>query len=788
MKKVVLAEKPSMKRKYQSAIKNVDVVASVGHIEKLRHLSYYLKNKINKKKNKIYWKDLLEYLPFVPDKFSYKIKNRKVFNRIKKKLKNADEIILACDPDREGELIHRNILNIAENKGYVNTNNITRVWLNSETKKGINKAYKNRKNYKNYDDLYKSAKIRELIDWLIGVELTVLYSVKFSKRKTISIGRVQSWLLSEIVKRYKENKNFTPKTYWTFNFLTSGTDSELKFNMVSKNKKGKYVTYKIFDEEKKNKILKNISDKKLHVDKIYKKKFIKRPKKLYDLKDLQKDASKKYNFSPKQTLNIAQSLYEKHELISYPRTDCKNLSEEEAKNIHHSINLARKFNKYKKYINIIKDTNPDFNLHKKYIGKLKGHYGIIPNIEYDKKNIPSLNKKESKIFDLIVKRFLKIFMKPARGMKTTIYGNIESYKFRTSFKNYNELGYLKHFSSKNNNTVSVNINEKELLKGKVEINKNKTKPPKLYNNNRILKLMEKAHLKVKDKQLKKSLKESNGIGTASTRADFIPKLISRDYIYTSKGKFIPTELGIKLVNILPDKLKRADFSAKLEYELNELAYNENFNKSIDDFIDETEKFLKENFKRVNNINSNAIKKVVEKENKVGNCPVCNNPVINKKKGYFCSNNDCDFVIWNSYSKSRTTKKNIKDLLNKGETSYKTMRSKKGNKFKAKLVLKDNGDIEYKFPKKKKKKTELTCPNCKSKIKKSKKAYYCSNNECNFYILTKYSKANITKSDMKKLISGKVTSKKKMKSKKGNTFKAKLKYDFTKNKIEYIFEN
>ena len=598
--KVMIVEKPSMKRKMEAALGDeVKVVSSVGHIESLADLESYLEKKFENGQ-KPYWKDVLKHLPFIPEVFRHTVTNPKVFYEIEKALKNATEIILGADPDREGELIHRNILEIAKERGAVKTDKITRIWLHSETSPEIKKAFSGREHYSNYEGYYKAARTREIVDWLVGIQLTILYSVRYGKPgKPVSIGRVQTWLLAEIIKRFLENRDFVPEPFRTFAFITR---DGVTFNMVDEDERILRTT----DLKAADELYEKIKNELLLITGVKKKKFVEYAPLLYDLKALQKDASTKYGISPEDTLKYAQSLYEQYDLISYPRTDCSVLSEQEAGELKHAMNLVYRFDEYKQLVMAVKKQNPELKLNSKYIGKLEGHYAIIPVLSYDKQTVPKLPEKERLIFDLIVKRFIATLLNPAKGETTEFNAAAGGSLFLAKFKNYTDPGYLEFIrpdrkkedpESAEEKIISVNYKKNDRIAGNVEMKEDMTKPPKLYKDATLLTLMEKAHLQIVDPVLKKALKEADGIGTAATRASFAPLLVKRGYITKENdGTYIPTELGLKLYELLPSELTIPDFSANLESELAGFIKKKPI-KQVDEIINETSEFLKNVFKK-----------------------------------------------------------------------------------------------------------------------------------------------------------------------------------------------
>jgi len=680
--KVMIVEKPSMKRKMEKALgSDVKIVTSVGHIETLRDLEFYLKEHFEGK-DKVYWNDILKHLPFIPGNFKHSVTNKKVFVEIENALKNATEIILGADPDREGELIHRNILEIASERGSVKTDKISRIWLHSETAPEIQKAFKNRKDYHEYEGYYNAAKSREIVDWLVGIQLTILYSVRYGKPgKPVSIGRVQTWLLAEIIRRFLEHRDFVPSPYRTFSFLTTDTVS---FNMIDEDDK----IVKLTDLKEADKLFESLTNKDLIIDKVKKKKFTELAPSLYDLKSLQKDASVRYGIPPEDTLKAAQTLYERYDLISYPRTDCNVLSEQEAGEIKHAMNLVYKFDEYRHLVMAVKDHNPQLKLNKKYIGKLEGHYAIIPVLSYDKTTVPELAHREKLIFDLIVKRFCATLLHPAKGETTEFRGLIDESIFLSKFKNYTNLGFLEFIKpeskkGKENDIISVSYAKGDLLSGKIEMKEDMTKPPALFKDHTILSLMEKAHLQIKDKNLKKALKEADGIGTASTRATFPPLLIRRGYITKeSDGTYAPTEYGLSLYNTLPEELTIPDFSAQLE---NHLAnFIKKKEKDTGKIVVETETFLKTVFEKMKG--QAQVYNGPQTGEPLGVCPVCKGQVFESPRAYNCRG-ECGLTIWKTISGADISKEVLTELLEKEKTAKAfEMTSKAGKKFSAHLFI------------------------------------------------------------------------------------------------------
>lgn len=741
---VIIAEKPSMKAKYQDALKGTSGISftnSIGHIEELQPPEAYLE-----KREKWYWNDLVEKFPLIPEKYNLQITDKKQFSSIQEMVKDADEIILACDPDREGELIHRNILELLMDKKAVKANKITRVWLHAETKQGIKDGFDKRKDYSAYDGYYNAAKTRSIIDWLVGIQLTVLYSVKYGKPGSpISIGRVQSWLLAEIVRRTQQFIDFKPKDFWTIQFVTS---EDVSLNHVNNEWKIKHI----FEKSEYDNIMNNIQGKPLLIDKIETKPFAEYAPNLYDLNTLSRDAARKYNISPDKTLELAQSLYEKHELISYPRSDCNVISTEEAKELHKSVELVGKFKEYSNLVTAVKKENPKIEINKKYIGNLKGHYAIIPVFNYSKDSVPDLSAEERNIFDLIVKRFISALLPPVKGEKTNIKANINSYLFYTEIKNIKEHGYRQYIGAEeedanDNKAVSINYKEGDLISGKLITKQDKTKPEPLFKDESILGLMEKAHLTVKDEKLKEYLKEANGIGTAATRSSFIPLLLKRDYIKKDKNTYIPTQKGYDLYKVLPEQLKYADYSAKLEFELFQMIDKKG--RPQEELLKETESFLRDIFLQVNNSHFEFKLQVL------GKCPKCGGNVVKGKSGYGCikyKDKLCDFYLSEQIAGKTINENNLKEILEKGRTSL--IKGFTGSKGKYDAYLRLDSNKKVVFDLEKDEKDKLVCPICKKGEMIEREAFYgCSSYKegCKFSISKEIAGKKLTATQIKLLI-------------------------------------
>lgn len=765
-KTLVLAEKKSAGLKYADFLncnnKNKgyregdDYIVSWarGHLFTLKEPADY---------NKKYEKWSYNKLPIIPNNFDIKLnKNGKYQYNIIKKLINRNDvttIINGGDAGREGELIQRYILN----KANKDNKPVKRLWISELTKKGIEKGFNNLKPQSKYNNLYHSAKARAIIDWLIGINYTRAYSTLNKGDVTIIVGRVQTAILSIIDKRQEKINDFTPKKY-----------NEIISNFGKY--KGKYIdennNSKLFSKKEVNKIKNNCKNKKGKISKIEKKKKSKKPPKLFDLTSLQKRMNKKYNFTSKQTLNIAQKLYDKHNIITYPRTESKYLGNSHKEEIP-KIFKNLKETKHSQKINKLELENLKFT--KRFIddSKLSDHHAIIPTTKKDISKIyKKLNRNEQLLFDEVVYRLLVQFYDDYIYTTTTIFTDVKEHTFKTKGKIINSSGWKKVYpdkNSKDNKLPEVNKGEEYKVK-KIIIKDKKTKPPKKYTENTLLSKMEKYN-----------------VGTNATRADTIEKLLSNKYIKRKKNKLLITATGKKVIDTIITDIKNPKFTGKLEDKLTKIKEGKiNKDKVIKNQIFKLKKDIKKIGSETIKVNSNR----KEKE-PVCECPKCDDGKIYKRKSFYsCSNwnndnNKCNFTI-NKIAGKLLTKNQVKRLCEKKETKFlRGFKSKKGNKFKAKVILKKDYDIDLKFPKRD---TEISCPKCnEGKMIDKGKFYGCSNYpDCNFTVSKKIAGKKLTKNQLKNLCKNDKTNKiNGFKSKKGKTFSARLKLD-DKYKTQFDF--
>ncbi len=565
-KTLVLAEKPSVGRDLAKVLKcnqnkgsyiegNKYVVTwAMGHLVGLMDPEGY-DNKYKK------WD--METLPMLPKymKLTVLKKTGKQFNEVKKQLLRNDisEIVIATDAGREGELVARWIL---EKSGVKKP--LKRLWISSQTNKAILDGFKNLKDAKEYDNLYKAAVCRAEADWLVGLNVTRALTCKYNAQ--LSAGRVQSPTLAMIVNREDEIRNFKPVDYWTLNAKGNG----FTLNWVSS--KG---NNSIFKEEIADSIVnkcKGQNGEVVEVKKTTKKKY---SPALYDLTELQRDANKIWGYSAKQTLNIMQRLYENHKVLTYPRTDSRYITSDIVATIPERLK-AVSFGEYRAAAESLLKSGVKAN--KNYVdnSKVSDHHAIIPTEE--KGSLANLSTEEKHIYDLVVKRFLSVLLPAYEYEQTTVTVNIVGETFTAKGNITKSRGWKKLYEKDNLKDDEDSQELPELNKGDkitvASVNKVKkqTTPPARFNEATLLSAMENPQKYVNlGKDAAKTLNETGGLGTVATRADIIEKLFN-SFVIEKRGKDIyPTSKGQQLIDLVPEDLKSPLLTAKWESQLDNIA-------------------------------------------------------------------------------------------------------------------------------------------------------------------------------------------------------------------------
>lgn len=535
------------------------------------------------------WKPwALSHLPMIPPRFGIKVMEdkgvQKQFNVIESLVRAATEVVNCGDAGQEGELIQRWVLQKALCKCPVK-----RLWISSLTEDAIREGFKNLKDQQSYQKLYESGLSRAIGDWLLGMNATRLYTLKYGRnRQILSIGRVQTPTLALIVNRHLEIKNFKPEKYF-----------ELKTtyrNTVFSCEKGRFSS-----EEEGRELLRKIQESDFLITDISEKKGTEFSPRLFDLTSLQVECNKKFAFSADETLKLIQSLYEK-KVTTYPRVDTTYLSEDIYPKIPGILKGLKTYEVLVKPVlaGKIPKTKKVFDNK-----KVTDHHAIIPTGVTP----VNLNADEWKVFDLVAKRFISNFYPECKISTTTVLGEAAELGFKVMGKQILEPGWRVVYEKKQEDTGEKNPADEEVVKDDSEsegvlpafekgehgphepgLSEKWTNPPKPYTEATLLRAMETAGKLVDHDELRDALKE-NGIGRPSTRAAIIETLFKRDYIVKERKNLIPTETGIGLIGIIQeDLLKSAELTGLWEKKLRQI---EKGDYEAKQFLDELKEMVRQ---------------------------------------------------------------------------------------------------------------------------------------------------------------------------------------------------
>ncbi|MDM5451244.1 DNA topoisomerase III [Peribacillus simplex] len=512
----------------------------------------------------------LEDLPMLPNSLKLVVikQSGKQFQSVKTQLNRNDvkDIIIATDAGREGELVARWILEKANVK-----KPIKRLWISSVTDKAIKDGFKKLKDGKEYENLFASAVARAEADWIVGMNATRALTTKHNAQ--LSCGRVQTPTLAMIAKKEEEIKQFQPKKYYG---VSANAESDLR--LIWQDAQSKDI--RTFDKAKAEKVLAAVKGKKaevVEVNKAHKKSFA---PSLYDLTELQRDANKKFGYSAKETLSIMQRLYESHKVLTYPRTDSRFLSTDLVDTLRERLQ-AVSIKPYAQYASRI--LRSPIKANKSFVddSKVSDHHAIIPT---EQTPLPGkLSDKESKIYDLVVKRFLAVLMPPFEYEQTTITAKMGQETFMAKGKVVLKSGWKEVYDHQFDEEEAKDGLAEQLLpnvqKGDsltistVKQTEGETKPPEPFNEGLLLSAMENParFMTGESKELIKTLGETGGIGTVATRADVIEKLFN-SFLIEKRGKGLHvTSKGKQLLQLAPEDLRSPALTAQWEQKLTAIA-------------------------------------------------------------------------------------------------------------------------------------------------------------------------------------------------------------------------
>jgi len=608
-----------------------------------------------------------EDLPILPNPFQFRVSREKKqqFSLLRELMRRPDvtEVINACDAGREGELIFRTVYDLAGC-----SKPMKRLWISSMEDDAIREGFENLHPGSEYDGLHRSALCRAKADWLVGINATRFFSLTYGTK--LNIGRVMSPTLALLVQRESEIAAFVPESYYTVNLDFP------EFTAVSEKymKKEDAVSLEASCKTKET-VVSNIQ----HWDKSEK------APALYDLTTLQRDANRLLGYTAQQTLDYLQALYEK-KLCTYPRTDSRYLTDDMESSVRPIALCAA---------GIYGVSAPGEILAERVCNskKVSDHHAILPTLHAGEQPIVNLPTGEREILKLISRQVLIAVSEDYRYKEAEVTISCGGASFKATTKTLREIGWKKYLQKAVQQKWFSRLEVGQVLNpSKVSIQDGKTHPPHHFTEDTLLSAMESAGAKEMPDDA-----ERKGLGTPATRAGILEKLVSTGMVERKKSKkqvnLVPTDLGYSLITVLPEQLQSPLLTAEWEHKLSQIQKG---NLEPEEFLDEITEMLSglaKNYRPV----SGADILFPSKEKTVGVCPRCGKPVMERSKGFFCTNRDCTFVLWKdsrffTLKQKTLDRKTAQSLLETGRAPLKGCISPRtGKSYDASVVLEDDGD-------------------------------------------------------------------------------------------------
>jgi DNA topoisomerase III len=699
--RLIVTEKPSVGRDIAGALgkhrrekgalvgEGWTVTWALGHLAELAPPDAY---------GEQYKKWRLETLPILPERFKVRVnhKTREQFAVVKGLLRDPlfTEVVNACDAGREGELIFAHLYGLSGCKKPV-----LRLWISSLTPEAIRAGFASLRDGGSMKPLEDAARSRGEADWIVGMNATRAYSVRFGTvGNVLSVGRVQTPTLRLLVDRETEIENFKPEKFWTVHarFARDGESYDgmwfrAKLNRLKEQKAAEEVAAKVRGGTG---VVKK-AEKKIATEK---------PPLLYDLTELQRNANAKFGFTAERTLRAAQSLYEGRKLITYPRTSSRYLSRSLVAGLKKRVESCGALPELAPFAERLLEL-PKLPSNKRIVddAKVTDHHAIVPT---GKKLSGELPPDEAKVYDLVARRFLAVFFPAARFENTTVVTEVKEETFLSKGRVVLEAGWRSLYpdgvGGKKEKEPSVlppvEVGQ-EWSVAKVGIKEGETKPPPRYSEAALLGAMETAGKFVDDEELRQAMKDS-GLGTPATRAAIIERLIKVGYVEREKKILVPTPKGRALVSLLQkSQLSSPELTASWE---ERLAKMEQGAERRPDFMADIKSFTTSLVEEVRTMSGEKLASPSYSRNRepLGACPKCGSPVVETKKAYSCSAwraSGCDFAIWKQISGKRLSESQAKQLLRRGRTNQlKGFRSKAGKPYSAALRLDGDHRVRLEF--------------------------------------------------------------------------------------------
>jgi len=714
MKTLVIAEKPSVARDLVDALpgsfENNDtyyesddtiVTFAVGHLVELVQPEEY-DEKFKK------WR--MDDLPIVPEEFRLQPRDKKTAKQLKAIHKllqrdDVDRVVNACDAGREGELIFAYIY---ETSGVDKP--VERLWISSMTKQAIREGFEQLRPGEELRQLEAAARSRSEADWLVGMNATRAATIRGRAwvGGVVSLGRVQTPTLALMVKREREIQAFVPEPYWLVHAQFDPRYEGLWFE-------GDETRLK--EAKRADEIAAKVAGKDGTVESVERKEQSERAPLLYDLTSLQRDANRRFGFSARRTLQAAQSLYEDKKAITYPRTSSRWLSGDLVPQLKPTAATLEPVGEYASAARYVLGLGQLPLARVVNDSKVGDHHAIIPtDVEHE---VERFSPDERRIFDLVARRFLAVFHPPARYARTTVVTLVEEERFRTRGKVTLEAGWRGVYGllseadqqaarqdedAENESAELPTLQQGQAVKcTAAEVEAKETRPPPRYTEATLLSAMETAGKLIDDEELREAMKES-GLGTPATRAETIETLIRREYIERVAKDLQPTPKGLQVVTMLEEHpLTSPELTGDWEKRLTDIEHGSDDRKK---FIGDIADFTRATVEQIAALDKEKLR---PERVELGPCPRCGAEtgeiIKENSKAYGCTSwksreeTGCGFVIWKRVAGRTLTPEIARQLLEEGKTKevISGFRSRAGKPFRARLVLKDDGKVEFDFP-------------------------------------------------------------------------------------------
>lgn len=698
--RLIVAEKPSVGRDIAGALgggrrgegairgNGWTVTWALGHLAELAPPDAY---------GEEYKRWRMETLPILPEKFKVKVspKTRKQFDAVRGLMQDPSvtEVVNACDAGREGELIFAYLYGLSRCRKPV-----LRLWISSLTPEAIRSGFESLREGSRMKPLEDAARSRGEADWVVGMNATRAYSVRFgSPGNVLSVGRVQTPTLKLLVEREREIEDFKPEKFWTVHarfaregLTYDGVWFKKKQNRLSEKGKADEIAWKVRGGTG-------------VVQKAEKKTASEKPPLLYDLTELQRNANARFGFTAERTLRAAQSLYEDKKLITYPRTSSRYLSGDMIGGLKKRVDAAGGLPELSRFARELLQ-KPKLPISPRIVNdeKVTDHHAIVPT---NRRSSGNLSSDEAKVYDLVARRFLAVFFPAARFENTTVVTHVRGETFLSKGRVVLEAGWRALYpdgvggkKDKEPPVLPPIEAGQEWDVAKVGVKEGETKPPPRYSESALLGAMETAGKLVEDEELRQQMKDS-GLGTPATRAATIERLIRVGYVEREKKSLVPTQKGRSLISLLGESpLGSPELTARWE---ERLAKMEQGAEGRPDFMADITRFTTGLVDEVRGMRGERVVPPSRGTREpLGTCPKCGSPVVETKKSYGCSawkTNRCDFAIWKQVSGKRLSQSQAKQLLkNRRTPQLKGFRSKTGKPYSAALKLDEDHKVRLEF--------------------------------------------------------------------------------------------